>query len=175
MHCCCGQCEISISDTYASREAFVKVRQFICVYWQTAWNVLVKNCKSLPFLYATFRPVNTSIWKWESCLCPESAHIALPVPPGGTPVVWPSSQLFMCWGSRAKSLCQVIVLRKSIKKLKVWFSLHDMWFSLSSWNPLQMCFQGWTGLLAYSAVMSPPPLLFTKQDLKWRAIKSGGD
>lgn len=125
MHCCCGQCEISISDTYASREAFVKVRQFICVYWQTAWNVLVKNCKSLPFLYATFRPVNTSTWKWESCLCPESAHIALPVPPGGTPVVWPSSQLFVL-----RQPSQVIVpghcFKEKYKKVEslVFFAWH---------------------------------------------------
>lgn len=124
MHCCCGQSEISISDPYASRNAFVKVRQFICVYWQTAWNVLVKNCQNLPFLYATFRPVNTSIWKWESCLCPESAHIALPVAPGGTPVVWPSGQLFMCWGS------QVIVpghcFKEKYKKVEslVFFAWH---------------------------------------------------
>lgn len=54
-------------------------------------------------------------------------------------VVWPSSQLFMCWGCWAKTWCQVIVLNKSIKKVKVWFSLHDMCFSLSSWNPLELC------------------------------------
>lgn len=80
-----------------------------------------------------------------------------------TPVVWPSSQLFMCWGSWAKTWCQVIVLSKNIKKkVKVWFSLHDMCFSLSSWNPLEVYSQGWTGLLACSAATSPPLLLFTK-------------
>lgn len=149
----------------APAEAFGKVRQFICVYWQTGWNILV-DCQSIPFLYASFRPVNTSIWKCESCLCSESAQIAPPVSPRGNPVVWHSSQLFMCWGSWAKPLCQVIVSEESLKKKEgeslVFFAWHMLQLEAAA-EILCSVFTGMSRPACLFTVMSPPPLLFTKQ------------
>lgn len=169
--------EVRFNFRYQSQQrGFCKGQIVYLCLMAKDWNILVKNCQSLPFLYASFRPVNTSIWQWESCLCSESAQIALLVSSRGNPVVWPLSQLFMCWGSWAEPLCQVLVLEESEKKLKVWFSLHDMCFSLRlHLKSFAVCSQGWTGLLACLAVMSPPPLLFAKQGWIWRAIKRGGD
>lgn len=81
------QSEISISDTCASGEALLKVMQFICIYWQTHWNISETNCQNRPFLFASFRPMNTSMWKLDSCLCSESGQIAFTVSPRGNPVV----------------------------------------------------------------------------------------
>lgn len=156
---CCVGSEISISDTHTSRGALVKVRLFICVHWQAVWNVLLKSCQSLPFLFASLRLVNTSICKWEPWLCLEPPHTAWPASPRGTPVVWHLSQLLMCQGSWAKSSCQIIVLGRGLKNVKVCFIYE--WHVVRLKQPKSfagvLTRMSWPGFPLH--VMSPPPLM----------------
>lgn len=150
---------------------YEKVMQFICIYWQTRWNISETNCQNRPFLFASFRPMNTSMWKLDWCLCSESGQIAFTVSPRGNPVVEPCSQMFMCWGRRAKPLCQVIV-RGKWKKVKVWFSLHDMWFSLRlQLKSFAVCSLRWAGPPACVALMPPLPFAVYQTGLKLEGHK----